>query len=49
MSEYKEVKEIKEFIQAQKIRLDDELEDLDKEIDKFNDELKAKKGMKGYE
>lgn len=42
MSEYKE---IKEFIQAGKCRIYEELEELDKEIDKFNDELKAKKGM----
>lgn len=39
--------EIKEFIQAQKCRLNEELETLDKEIDKFNDELKTKKNMNG--
>ena len=48
MSEYKELSEYKEFIQAGKCRIYEELEELDKEIDKFNDELKAKKGIKGY-
>lgn len=40
MNEYEE---IKEFIQAEKCRLYEELEELDEEIDKFNDELKQKR------
>lgn len=43
-SNMNECEEIKEFIQAQKCRIFEELEKLDEEIDKFNDDLKQKRG-----